>query len=55
MNDLVLLKTANFNGIVLDCYKGDDKDEFWATREQIGRLLEYEYPKNFYRKNSQTQ
>ena len=44
MNDLVLLKTADFNGIGLDCYKGDDESEFWATREQIGRLLGYKNP-----------
>ena len=46
MNDLVLLKTADFNGIGLDCYKGDDESEFWATREQIGRLLGYKRPRH---------
>ena len=40
-----LLMTKNFNGIQLDCYKADNaNDDFWATREQIGRLLEYSNP-----------
>ena len=41
-----LLTTREFNGIALDCYKADNEtDGFWATREQIGRLLEYENPR----------
>lgn len=47
MNELVLVKRAEFNGVELDCYvkpKQKDKGDFWATREQIGRLLEYEEP-----------
>ena len=41
-----LLMTRNFNGISLDCYQDSlRKDDFWATREQIGRLLEYAEPK----------
>ena len=47
MNNLVLIKSAQFNNVPLDCYiepEQDDNGNFWATREQIGRLLEYEYP-----------
>ena len=41
-----LLTTREFNGVALDCYKADNEtDGFWATREQIGRLLEYENPR----------
>lgn len=40
-----LLMTKNFNGVQLDCYKADNvNNDFWATREQIGRLLEYVEP-----------
>ena len=40
-----LLTTKEFNGVALDCYKAENEaDGFWATREQIGRLLGYEYP-----------
>ncbi len=39
-----LLTTKNFNGVQLDCYKADDNGDFWATREQIGQLLEYSSP-----------
>lgn len=40
-----LLMTRKFNGVQLDCYKADnEQDDFWATREQIGRLLEYAEP-----------
>lgn len=40
-----LLMTKSFNGVALDCYKADnEQDGFWATREQIGQLLEYEQP-----------
>ena len=45
MNELV--KQTRFNGIELDCYvepEQEDRGDFWATREQIGRLLEYENP-----------
>ena len=47
-NELMLVKSTDFNGIVLDCYvepEQQDKGDFWATREQIGTLLEYEYPR----------
>lgn len=40
-----LLTTRTFNGVALDCYKGDDNSDFWATREQVGRLLGYENPR----------
>ena len=44
MNELVLLKSTEFNGVALDCYiepKQQDKGDFWATRTQIGQLLGY--------------
>ena len=42
-----LLTTKAFNGITLDCYKADNEgDGFWATREQIGQLLEYADPRD---------
>ena len=45
MNELQLIKSAEFNGVQLNCYKADNEDDgFWATRTQIGQLLEYEYP-----------
>ena len=46
-----LLTTHEFNGVALDCYKAEnDTDGFWATREQIGRLLEYGHPNDSIRK-----
>ena len=40
-----ILTTRSFNGVQLDCYKSDNaEDDFWATREQIGRLLGYSEP-----------
>lgn len=43
-----LLTTKQFNGISLDCYRdsnsAEEENDFWATREQIGRLLGYERP-----------
>ena len=44
--ELKLVKSTQFNGAKLDCYwqTGDEKGDFWATRTQIGQLLEYEYP-----------
>ena len=37
---------ANFNGIAFNCYQDDMKsDDFWATREQIGQLLDYDNPR----------
>ena len=44
-NSLQVITTRNFNGLAFDCYKGDDEDDFWATREQIGRLLGYKKPR----------
>ena len=42
-----LLTTREFNGVALDCYKAENQDDgFWATREQIGRLLGYKNPSN---------
>ena len=41
-----LLMTKSFNGVQLNCYRADNAaDDFWATREQIGRLLEYAEPR----------
>ena len=41
-----LLTTKEFDGVTLDCYKAKNEDDgFWATREQIGQLLEYENPR----------
>lgn len=45
---LKLVKSAKFNGVTFDCYKNmneQDDSSFWATREQIGRLLKYRQPK----------
>ena len=40
-----LLTTRDFNGVALNCYKAENQaDGFWATREQIGRLLDYKNP-----------
>ena len=41
-----LLTTRNFNNVALDCYTdgNNNNGDFWATREQIGRLLEYGDP-----------
>ena len=45
-NELQILTTRNFNGLAFDCYHEDGQDvgDFWATSEQIGQLLGYEYP-----------
>ena len=43
-----LLTTKYFNGHALDCYIEPEQEhsgDFWATREQIGTLLGYEYPR----------
>ena len=45
-NNLQVITTRNFNGLAFDCYKGDDENDFWATREQIGRLLGYNNPQD---------
>lgn len=47
MSELQLITTREFDGFTLDCYveRGQqDKDDFWATREQIGALLGYANP-----------
>lgn len=41
---LQLVKTADFEGIKFDCYQDSGK-EFWGTREQIGTMLGYAYPR----------
>ena len=42
-----VLMTKSFNGVQLDCYRADNAaDDFWATREQIGKLLEYAEPRD---------
>ena len=45
-SELKLLTTRNFNGVEFNCYGADGSNDgdFWATRSQIGQLLEYEYP-----------
>ena len=43
-----LLTTKHFHGNALDCYVQPEQrytGEFWATREQIGTLLEYSEPR----------
>ena len=45
--ELKLATTRNFNGNELECYTeqdAQDKYEFWATREQIGKFLGYKNP-----------
>ncbi len=47
MNELVLVKSTDFNGVALDCYVEPNQEytgDFWATRTQIGQLLEYAEP-----------
>lgn len=47
MSELMLIKSTTFNGVHFDCYakpEQQDKSDFWATREQIGRLLDYVNP-----------
>ena len=45
-----LVKQAQFNGIEFDCYRDNEaqgvSNDFWATREQIGRVLGYENPRD---------
>ena len=45
-----LLMTRQFNGLQFDCYQDEQQqgsdNQFWATREQIGRLLGYSEPRN---------
>ena len=57
---LQLYTTKDYNGIEFDCYieaGQQDKGDFWATREQIGRLLGYENPvkaiSNLHERNSE--
>lgn len=52
-NELQILTTREFNGIRFNCYREDGDDmlgDFWATREQIGQLLEYENPRDAIKK-----
>ena len=47
-SELQLATTRDFNGITLNCYREngqEDPQDFWATREQIGQALGYEYPR----------
>ena len=43
-----LLTTRNFNGVEFNRYGADGSNDgdFWATREQIGQLLEYLNPQD---------
>ena len=48
-SELKLYTTKAYNGLELDCYvepSQQDAGDFWATREQIGRLLGYTEPNN---------
>lgn len=52
-SNLQLVTSKQFNGIILDCYQEEgkiDPTEFYATREQIGLALGYEYPNDSIRK-----
>ena len=41
-----LVTTREFNGVALQCYRDEvNQEDFWATREQIGQLLNYENPR----------
>ena len=47
-NALQLYTTKTYNGLELDCYvdaSHEETGDFWATREQIGRLLGYAEPR----------
>ena len=47
MGEIKLLTTKEFNGVQLDCYRAENENgDFWATREQIGRLLDYAEPRD---------
>ena len=47
-SNFTLIKSAVVNGINIDCYAQEGNNQpgesFWLSREQIGRLLEYEDP-----------
>ena len=47
-NEFQLLTRKEFDGVILDCYRESQQENtenaFWATREQIGRLLGYAEP-----------
>ena len=46
MNNLQLITTKQFNDIAFDCYQeSNNTEDFWATRDQIGRLLGYSDPR----------
>ncbi len=45
MENLELVKSTEFDGVHFDCYCENGSDEFWATREQIGQLLDYSEPR----------
>ena len=47
-SELQLYTTKTYNGLELDCYVkqcDESSGDFWATREQIGRLLGYAEPR----------
>ena len=57
---LQLYTTKTYNGLELDCYvdaSHEETGDFWATREQIGRLLGYAEPikaiSNLHERNSE--
>lgn len=49
MNNLQIIKSANFNGVQCDFYKNEQNDVF-MTRNQIGVALEYTHPNDSIRK-----
>lgn len=56
VNDLVLFRKENFNGVECDFWK-DSSKEVWMSREQIGKALEYGNPsdaiKNIHSRNKE--
>ena len=44
MNELILYKSEKFNNVECDFFKNENNDYF-MTREQIGRALEYLNPR----------
>jgi prophage antirepressor-like protein len=43
--DLKIVKSSTFEGVQFDCYQGDGEN-WYGTREQIGKMLEYGDPDN---------
>ena len=46
-SNLQLIETKQFGDVAFQCYQDEEStqtQDFWATRQQIGQLLEYAYP-----------